>query len=90
MMTSFNAADIGFLIKAVEVMRKIFGDIEMSFNNFRIINLETKEGREALHFYQLRFQFTLAVFTNTKIKSNKMGMVVFIRHIFPFRDRPVC
>ena len=58
----------------------------MFFEHFWIISLETKQGREALHFYQLRFGFSIFIFANTKIKGDKIGMFIFIRNIFIYRN----
>src|SRR6185312_7601960 len=59
----------------------------MLFKNVWIKCLKSKEGGKSLHFYQLRFQITILIFTNAKIKSNEISMLIFVWNIFIFWNR---
>src|ERR1044072_1994570 len=58
----------------------------MFSKHIRVIYLDTKEGRETLHFYELRLQFISCVYAYAEIKGDHMRMIILIRHLFMRRN----
>ena len=79
--------DIALLVKAVQVMIVIGGQVEMPAADLGKQHLVGEHGREALHFDQLWFQAALRVLADTKIKSNEVRMGIFAGHVQPVRNR---
>src|SRR5206468_6960639 len=61
----------------------------MITEDLRVKSLEAEQGGEALHFYQLWFQFSFRIFADTKIKGDHMRVTILVRYIFPRRNAPI-
>src|SRR4051812_38032730 len=83
----FQQFDIRFTVVSSEITLKIFRYRKMSPEYIIDQHLISKQGREALHFDELWFVFALIVDAYTEVKSNKMGMLIFIWNFQCFGDR---